>query len=264
MNCLPITEADLHAYVDGLLPLARQAEIEAWLAARPEEAARVNAYRSQNLALRQLFDPVLDEAVPPGIRLPVRRPWWNGPAARSAAAVLIALLGGVAGWTVRGGMAPQAVAGSGQARFAIAGPATGLARQAAIAHAVYSPEVRHPVEVGVEQEAHLVAWLSKRLGKPVHPPHLGKLGYDLIGGRLLPGQSGPVAQFMYQDVAGKRMTLYVSTEQGSAADTGFRFAQEGKVGVFYWIDGDFGYALSASAGKGELAAIATAVHAQLE
>ena len=266
MNTLPITEADLHAYVDGLLPLARQAEIEAWLAARPEEAARVNAYRSQNLALRQLFDPVLDEAVPPAIRLPLplHRPWWKGPAGRCAAAVLIAFLGGVAGWTVRGGMAPQVLAGAGQVRFAAAGPASGLARQAAIAHVVYSPEVRHPVEVGAEQEAHLVAWLSKRLGKPVHPPHLGKLGYDLIGGRLLPGQSGPVAQFMYQDVAGKRLTLYVSTEQGAAADTGFRFAQEGKVGVFYWIDGDFGYALSASAGKGELAAVATAVHAQLE
>jgi anti-sigma factor RsiW len=273
MNALPITEADLHAYVDGLLPLARQAEIEAWLAARPEEAARIAAYRSQNLALRQLFDPVLDEAVPPAIRLPLplplHRPWWNGPARRYAAAVLIALLGGVAGWAVRDGMAPPAVAGSGQARVAgagpgTAGPATGLARQAAIAHVVYSPEVRHPVEVGAEQEAHLVAWLSKRLGKPVHPPHLGKLGYDLIGGRLLPGQRGPVAQFMYQDVAGKRLTLYVSTEQAAAADTGFRFAQEGKVGVFYWIDGDFGYALSASAGRGELAAIATAVHAQLE
>jgi len=263
MNALPVTEADLHAYVDGLLPLARQAEIEAWLAARPEEAARVNAYRSQNLALRQLFDPVLDEAVPPAIRPPVRRPWWIGSAGRYAAAVLIALLGGVAGWTVRGA-APQAGAASGQAQFAAAGTANGLARQAAIAHAVYSPEVRHPVEVGAEQEAHLVAWLSKRLGKPVRPPHLGKLGYDLIGGRLLPGEQGPVAQFMYQDGAGKRLTLYLSTEQASAADTGFRFVQEGKVGVFYWIDGDFGYALSASAGKGELAAVATAVHAQLE
>lgn len=261
MNSLPITEADLHAYVDGVLPLARQAEIEAWLAARPEEAARIAAYRSQNLALHQLFDQVLDEAVPPAIRLPARRAWWSAAAGRGAAAVLIAFLGGVAGWLVRGNTMPE---GAGQVRLATTAPAAGLARQAAIAHVVYSPELRHPVEVGAEQEGHLVAWLSKRLGKPVHPPHLGKLGYDLIGGRLLPGQSGPVAQFMYQDVAGKRLSLYVSTEQGAAADTGFRFAQEGKVGVFYWIDGDFGYALSASAGRGELAAIATAVHAQLE
>ncbi|THC39607.1 anti-sigma factor [Massilia sp. Mn16-1_5] len=264
MNSLPITEADLHAYVDGVLPLARQAEIEAWLAARPEEAARIAAYRSQNLALHQLFDPVLDEAVPPAIRLPERRAPWGAAAKRAAASVLIAVLGGVAGWLARGTTIPEGASAPGQALLAKAGPAAGLARRAAVAHVVYSPELRHPVEVGAEQEAHLVAWLSKRLGKPVHPPHLGKLGYDLIGGRLLPGQSGPVAQFMYQDGAGKRLTLYVSTEQGAAADTGFRFAQEGKVGVFYWIDGDFGYALSASAGRGELAAVAMAVHAQLE
>ena len=264
MNALPITEADLHAYVDGLLPLARQAEIEAWLAARPEEAARVNAYRSQNLALRQLFDPVLDEAVPPAIGLPGRRAWWRGAAGRCAAGVLIAFLGGMAGWIVRGTAIQDGMARPDRVQLAEREPAAGLARQAAIAHAVYSPELRHPVEVGAQQEGHLVAWLSKRLGKPVHPPHLGKLGYDLIGGRLLPGQSGPVAQFMYQDTAGKRLTLYVSTEQGAAADTGFRFAQEGKVGVFYWIDGDFGYALSAGASRGELAALATAVYAQLK
>lgn len=264
MNSLPVTEADLHAYVDGLLPLARQAEIEAWLAARPEEAARVNAYRSQNLALRQLFDPVLDEVVPPSIGLPERRAWWHGAAGRCAAGVLIAFLGGMAGWVVRGNAMPEVATRPDRVRLATMGPAAGLARQAAVAHAVYSPELRHPVEVGAEQEDHLVAWLSKRLGKPVHPPHLGKLGYDLIGGRLLPGERGPVAQFMYQDTAGKRLTLYVSTEQGAAADTGFRFAQEGKVGVFYWIDGDFGYALSAGASRGELAAVATAVHAQLK
>jgi len=264
MNALPITEADLHAYVDGLLPLARQAEIEAWLAARPEEAARVNAYRSQNLALRQLFDPVLDEAVPPSIGLPGRQAWWRGAAGRCAAGVLIALLGGVAGWSLRGNAMPEGTARPDRVQLAKMEPAAGLARQAAIAHAVYSPELRHPVEVGAKQEDHLVAWLSKRLGRPVHPPHLGKLGYDLIGGRLLPGQSGPVAQFMYQDTAGKRLTLYVSTEQGASADTGFRFAQEGKVGVFYWIDGDFGYALSAGASRGELAALATAVYAQLK
>jgi len=264
MNSLPVTEADLHAYVDGLLPLARQAEIETWLTARPEEAARVNAYRSQNLALRQLFDPVLDEEVPHSIGLPAQRAWWRGAAGRCAAAVLIALLGGMAGWSLRGNAMPEGAAQLDRVQLAKMEPAAGLARQAAIAHAVYSPELRHPVEVGAEQEGHLVAWLSKRLGKPVHPPHLGKLGYDLIGGRLLPGESGPVAQFMYQDTAGKRLTLYVSTEQGAAADTGFRFAQEGKVGVFYWIDGDFGYALSAGASRGELAALATAVYAQLK
>ena len=60
------------------------------------------------------------------------------------------------------------------------------ARRAAIAHVVYSPEVRHPVEVAANEEAHLVRWLSKRLGIQLKVPHLGALGYSLVGGRLLP------------------------------------------------------------------------------
>jgi anti-sigma factor RsiW len=139
-----------------------------------------------------------------------------------------------------------------------------LPRNAALAHAVYTPEVRHPVEVGADQQAHLVAWLSKRLGAPLKPPQLEAQGYALEGGRLLPGQSGPVAQFMYRDAGGARLTLYVSTEQTRNRETGFRFAQEGEVGVFYWIDGKFGYALSGSLGKPALAVLANAVYTQLE
>ncbi|MNN70883.1 hypothetical protein D3C81_1867720 [compost metagenome] len=140
-----------------------------------------------------------------------------------------------------------------------------LARSAAIAHAVYTPEVRHPVEVGAEQEAHLVQWLSKRLGTKLQPPALSPLGYHLIGGRLLPGDGdGPVAQFMYEDGGGKRLTLYVAKERAGRQETAFRYTQEQDLSVFYWIDGQLGYALSANLPKPELSKIASAVYAQLE
>jgi anti-sigma factor RsiW len=142
--------------------------------------------------------------------------------------------------------------------------ATPLPRQAAVAHAVFSPDVRRPVEIDAEHEDQLVTWLSKRLGTPVSPPKLGALGYELIGGRLLPGNSGPVAQFMYHDASGQRLTLFVSTENATNRDTAFRFAREGSVNVFYWVDGKFGYALSAGIDKNELARVATAVYDQLE
>ncbi len=80
----------------------------------------------------------------------------------------------------------------------------------------------------------------------------------------MPGESGPVAQFMYHDGTGRRLTLYVSTEQTHNKDTGFRFTQEGPINVFYWIDGKFGYALSAGMDKGELARVANAVYEQLD
>lgn len=262
MKHSPITEADLHAYVDGLLPPSRSAEIDAYLADRPAEAERIQSYREQKDELRALFNPVLHEPIPISM---ARRPRYHSRTIqRFAAGMAIAFVSGITGWMLHGKLEPEFLAQSRPFMAADNMKVPALARQAAVAHVVYSPEVRHPVEVGADQENHLVTWLSKRLGTPLRPPKLGKLGYELIGGRLLPGQSGPVAQFMYRDVTGQRLTLYVSTEQSNNSNTGFRFAQEGAVNVFYWIDGKFGYALSAEIGKTELGRIATAVYEQLE
>jgi len=262
MSNNPLNEADFHAYVDGQLSETRHAEIETWLAGNPEEAARLHAYRAQRRALRDLFDPVLDEPLPAALRtLAVppatahRKAWlprWS--LQRIAAGVAFAMVGGLAGWLAHGQYHPTE-------RLAQTTP---LPRQAAIAHAVFSPDARRPVEIDAEHEEQLVTWLSKRLGTPVSPPKLGALGFELIGGRLLPGSNSPVAQFMYHDAAGQRLTLYISTENTANRDTAFRFAQEGSVNVFYWVDGKLGYALSASIGKNELAQVATAVYTQIE
>jgi len=266
MNKLPISEADLQSCVDDALPAAQRSDVEDYLAAHREEADRLRAYRSQKQALKALFNPVLDEALPQNlsalacspperaVERPARSFMARWSLERIAAGCLIALLGGVSGWLAHGQYLPP----ESMARM------TTLPRQAAIAHAVFSPDVRRPVEVSAENEDQLVAWLSKRLGTPVRPPKLGPLGYELVGGRLLPGNIGPVAQFMYQDNSGQRLTLYVSIENSSNQETAFRFAQEGAVNVFYWIDGKFGYALSAGIDKGELARVATAVYEQIE
>ena len=47
------------------------------------------------------------------------------------------------------------------------------------------------------------------------------------------------------------------------ADTAFRFAQEGAVNVFYWVDGPFGYALSSDADRSVLARVSAEVYQQL-
>lgn len=258
MTTQAIREAQLHALADGVLPEDQRAAVEAHLRAHPQDAARVDAWREQNRQLRALFDPVLDETVPSALRQaaapPAANGAWRRPAMQAAAAIALVVAGGAGGWLLRGG----------DERAASASPVS-LARSAAIAHAVYTPEVRHPVEVGAEQEAHLVQWLSKRLGSSLRPPVLSPLGYRLIGGRLLPGDGdGPVAQFMYEDGGGKRLTLYVARERAGRQETAFRYVQEKDLSVFYWIDGQLGYALSASLPKQALGKIADAVYAQLE
>ena len=94
-------------------------------------------------------------------------------------------------------------------------------------------------------------------------PVLTREGYELVGGRLLPGDTGAVAQFMYQDGQGRRLTLYVSRVAKDGGDTAFRYSRENEVSVFYWIDGTVAYALSGAMSRENLLAVATSVYKQL-
>jgi anti-sigma factor RsiW len=213
-----------------------------------EEEDRVE-YADQNHLLRRQFDPVLTEPIP--ARMYLKRPAWLDYA-RAAVFVTVGIAIGLAVPLLR------------QAPANPAAVATPLPIRAARAHLVYSPEVRHPVEVEAKEQDHLVKWLSKRLDMKLKVPVLSAEGFELLGGRLLPGTDGPVAQFMYQDATGKRLTLYVTRPHMGDEVTAFRFAQEGPVSVFYWIDRDSGYALSGELDKPALARVATLVYRQLE
>lgn len=241
-----LNDAILHAYVDKQLTPQEQAEVEAMLTSDARAAEKIAAYRKQNEMLHALFDPTLSEALPPALRTRPAR----STSMRYAAMLGILALGLSLGYGLRGMM--------------IAAP-TQMAwyKDAAYAHVAFVPEVLHPVEVNAVQETHLVNWLSKRLGAKVRAPHLQQAGFELIGGRLLPADAQPAAQFMYQDSRGQRLTLYVKREQKADTETAFRYATEDGVSVFYWVDRDFGYALSGELPKADLLRVAETVYRQL-
>lgn len=251
----PVTEAELQAWVDGKLELARQADIATYVKNNQQEGERLRAYRQQNIALRALYGPVLDETIPRSMLRTRNLSRWLWPMRRYAASVALMLSSAVLGWMAHAYLAEQQLIAS--------APGPALAARALQAHAVYLPEVRHPVEVGADQQEHLTGWLSKRMNMPLQPPRLAQQGFDLVGGRLLPGDTGPAAQIMYADAAGQRLTLYISTVKGDRRDTAFRYAQDGQVGVYYWIDGQWGYAVSGVLDKSTLARVARAVYEQL-
>ncbi len=147
----------------------------------------MNAWQAQRRALRALFD----ETPPPALqrRASRRAAWCGRPPMAAAAAVLLVLAAGGAGWGLRGAHDAPLMA-------AVARAPDCFAARAAMAHAVYVPEVKRPVEVDGAHEDQLVTWLSKRMGAPMRAPHLQGLGYALEGGRLPSGERGPVAQFM--------------------------------------------------------------------
>jgi anti-sigma factor RsiW len=254
----PVTEADLQAYVDGRLDPARRALVDSWLAARPEEAERVAAYRRLSGEVRAAYQAMLDEPPPARIARVGTHP---RAFARQAALAAVWIVLGVA----IGAVATLELKGARPGASIFANESAVMARRAAIAHATYSPEVRHPVEVAASEEQHLVAWLSKRLGVKVKAPRLDDVGMSLVGGRLLPGDAGPVAQFMYEMPNGRRLTLYVRQERAHNAETAFRYARENNVGVFYWIDRECGYAIASSdLNRDELLKVAELVYQQLE
>ncbi|MDP6708406.1 MAG: anti-sigma factor [Alphaproteobacteria bacterium] len=247
-----INEDDLQAYVDGALAPDRQREVEAHLADDPDAGERLAAYRDQIGLLHALYDPVLDERVPARLR-PARagrEGHWIG---RGIAASLLLLLGGVVGWWTRGvdHVTPPS-------------PEQTFARQAVAAHAVFTPEVRHPVEVGAEAEEHLVTWLSKRLKAELRAPVLTASGFDLVGGRLLSERAGPAALFMYEDGTGRRLTLYVRRRVAPMDETAFRYMHEDDIGVFYWIDSQLSYAIAGQMEKDALLALSRAIYGQLD
>lgn len=257
-----VDDDELHAFVDAQIDASRLPTVLAWLQANPEAAARVLQWQAQRVQLRQLARAVdlgeppaaLTELVSHAAARTRRRAVWQ-----QAAAVLLLVALGVTGGRF---WAPTAV----PQEPALTAASPPFVRDAVLAHAVFVPEKRHPVEVAASDEAHLVQWLSRRLGSPLKVPSLAKHGYKLLGGRLLPGEGAPRAQLMYENAQGLRVTLYVAVfEPGQAPDsTSFRSARVGDEEAFYWIEDRFGYALSGNVNGPDMQALAREVYGQLE
>lgn len=258
-----LDDATLHAWFDGELPPAQAAAVEAAIREQPALAAQVRLWRADREALRAELDPMLLEPVPERLAQAVMQTPARRRVGLWAAGLALFVLGGAAGAGLLAGLS---------ARQASLQAATGeWLQRAAVAHAVYVPEKRHPVEVSVEQnqDGHLARWLTKRLDVPVKLFDLSPQGFTLVGGRLLPDERGPSAQLMYEDAAGQRVTVYLrkpDTGPADSATVAFRYDRQGDLGLFYWVEGQgasaTGYALVGKMPRDQLLALAEAIYRQ--
>ena len=274
-----IDEAEFQAFVDGHLEPDRRRAVMAYLATEPDEAARMADYRALNDALHLAYDEVLHEPLPQ--RLQARRYLHDGRAAgffsgrsmneirgavpQAAALVALALLSGVAGWSLNDRLTGAAVE-----RTADYGPSS-FTRNAAHAHMLYAPEGKYPVEFGADQEDTLLLWLSERLGTQIQAPSLQSIGYTLVGGRLLPSAGQPAGQLMYESPGPQRITLYIRGRwalpqgalPGTAEDT-VTYESSNGVSMVYWADRTLAYALIGQMDRDQLITMARLVQDQLQ
>jgi anti-sigma factor RsiW len=247
---IPVTEDELHAYVDNELPAERRSDVEAWLVAHPDDAERVRSWRAMAEALHARYDSIADEPVPKRLEIErlVRQPrkWFYG----AIAATLVAFIaGGGVGWLARGASASP----SAFKNFTV---------DALDAHRLYVVEVRHPVEVPGSERAHLQQWLTKRCGWDVHAPELGETGLKLVGGRLLPGPTGPASFLMYESASGERFTIY--TARAATVTTQMRYATQDNDGALFWAERGVGYVVSGGSDRARLTQVARLVYDQTE
>ena len=268
----------LSAWLDGELEGAERAQADAWLASHADDAERVRLWALDRAMLREQLAPTLDEPIPEHLRQLVlgggrgARTWGGASTWRIAAAAAgLLLTGGVIGAALITQTQWQTPSQSQLAALEGTTPrAVEWVQRAAVAHAVYAPELRHPVDVNTAEgsaeeqrknEEHLSRWLTRRLAMPVTLFDLRSQGFELVGGRLLPDVPASSAQLMYQNSSGQRITVYLRKPE---VDTpaAFRFERQGELNLFYWVDGPTGYALVGPLPRERLLALAEAIYRQ--
>jgi anti-sigma factor RsiW len=250
----PVTEDELHAFVDDELPADRKEAVAAWLAEHPEQAAIVASWRAQAEAIRARYGAIAAQPVP--ARLDVERIVRQGVGRRSLAAVVAAaavvafVAGGAAGWFARGASAAPNGFNT-------------ITADALDAYKLYVVEVRHPVEVPGSERAHMTQWLSKRVGTALRVPDLESIGLKLVGGRLLPGPTGDAAAFyMYENASGERYTIYCA--KAAAPESALRYKSDDRTAAFYWVDNKVAYVVSGPADREKLEKVTKMVYEQID
>ncbi len=249
---IPVTETDLHAYLDGQLSPQRRQLVERWLEQHPKDKLRIEQYRAISQRLHQRFDTVASSPVPFAQQQAARtlqRVGTHGRLRRAVIAAALFLFGILTGWQA------NSLLDSETDSFMLAN----LVKPAAFAHSIYTTDQSRPVEIDAQRQAQLINWLSQRLRTRIKAPNLSALGYRLIGGRLIPSTNRMAAQFMYEDPNGVRVTLYVrrvSRLRHKKLQDKLQHFNSAGLRVLFWRKGELGFAVTGNLDRKTLNGIA--------
>ena len=133
--------------------------------------------------------------------------------------------------------------------------------QVAAYHSIYSRETVHLVEVPATQEAHLKAWLGKRVNGTLIIPDFKQAGLTFAGGRLVVLDGEPVAELMYTREKGLPIAFCVLSHPGKA--DAVTVEQRGDLNLATWDDGSHSYVVVGDADANTIRGLATMARRQL-
>ena len=250
----PVTEDDLHAYIDDALDFSRRRQVEAFIDQDADARRRVETYAKQRNALRAALAPYAEEPVPSRLSLArlIERKRRPAPSWRrmAAAAAVIFVAGGAGGWSLRPLSVPQWQT-----------EARPLAQEAADSYRAFEPDHIRPIEVSADRRDDLVNWVSSRLQRRVTAPELAD-GYRLMGGRLVPTSRGPAAMFMY-DQNGVRVVMLICPLSLHDAAPMTESLQD-KLSAVSWSEHGMGYSLVGEPSADELRPVAETIRRLIE
>ncbi|HLU03173.1 MAG TPA: anti-sigma factor [Advenella sp.] len=233
-----IDERMRHAYVDGRLSTEEQKTMAIYLAAHPQEARKLDAWRKDAAQLQaawQTAEPPLNPALDPAVirmRLKERATMrWQ-----LAASILVALgIGGLSGWQLNAGpTSPASLA------------ARPLPMQDAIAaYRVFTgnPALRADA---LASETDLQQWLAANFANAQRLPDLSAKGFHPVSARMLVTEEGPAAVVMYKNDAGQQTGFYIRPPGPGNKLLPEGQRQEGPLLTRYWSGQGYNYALVGS------------------
>ena len=253
----PITDDDLHGYIDHALVPTRRAAVQDYLDTHPDVALRIAAYERQRDSLRAALRPIAEEPIPPQLNLrhivEQQRRDWGLPWRSMAAAALLLVVGGTGGWGLRGAIIPLSDVNG----------IAALAHEAAYTYDTYGSDPAHPVEFGATDKAQLVSWISGRLGRTISIPDLAASGYRFMGGRLVATPNGPAGLLMYDNASSQHLAVLVRPMKIDK-DTQMSNHTFGDVRGFAWSSKGMGFSVVATTPADLLHPIADEVRRQEE
>jgi len=213
-NQLPVSDEDLHAYIDGALEEGRALAVQNALDRNAALAERAALFRADKAMLKAVYAPLAERPLPPEwIALARRevRPWMRWRLAGAIAAAVLILAGGSLAWRYSSAWNDDVVEAALDARDGTRAPERYIALS------------------DIVQAHRYDATLRQTVASNVHIPDLSRMGYRLSGLRLY----GAAAELLYQGPEGRLFTLYMRRSDGSA-----RFDQfgRGSLRVCVWQD----------------------------